>query len=329
MRRTMWFECCIVLLWLASGVLDVTCRAASDEESPRATQSAAWQPVPKNGVIAEPGRYCLQQDIQVDRSTGVKIEADDVTIDLGGHAIRYTGVPQEGTFGIVAPDRTGITITNGAIGGFWFNVHCTQNERLRIRDIRFDDIPYIGVNVAQSKDVIICDNMFENFRYDLAKAKDSTYVIGINIGAENVIITNNRFTTSLKSGKAKDVSVETVFVLFSAEVSKDCIVAKNDMAASEVLPRSYGVWVATNAEATIVDNNVRNMKYGVCVASDASALVCFNRFRASANADAPIETIGISASGAKDIVEIKNAFDGITTPAALPKNSEGERVSGG
>lgn len=325
----MWTECCIVLLWLASGVLDVDCRAASDEESPRATKSAEWQPVPKNGVIAEPGRYCLQQDIQVDRGTGITIEADDVTIDLCGHAIRYTGAPKEGTFGIVAPDRTGVTITNGTVGGFWFNLHCTQNERLRIRDIRFDDIPYIGINVAQSKDVVISDNVFENFRYDLAKAKDSTYVIGINIGAENVVITNNRFMASPKGKAAQDVNVETVFVLFSAEVSQDCLVAKNDMAASEVLPRSYGVWVATNAEATIVDNNVRNMKYGVCIAADAAAWVCFNRFHASADTDASIETIGISASGAKDIIEIRNAFDGITTPAALPKNSEGEHASGG
>ena len=68
-----------------------------------------------------------------------------------------------------------------------------QSERLRIREIHFDDIPYIGMNVADSKDVVICDNVFENFRYDLLKAANSTYVIGINIGAKDAVISNNRF----------------------------------------------------------------------------------------------------------------------------------------
>ena len=37
-------------------------------------------------------------------------------------------------------------------------------------------------------------------------------------------------------------------------------VTKNDMSASAVLPRSYGVWLATNGQATIVDNVIRSGK---------------------------------------------------------------------
>jgi hypothetical protein len=301
--------------------------AVRGEGATTTSQGAPWQEVPANGVIEKPGRYSLSQDIETDRDTGITINSDDVTLDLGGHALRYTGEPKSGTFGIAASGRTGITIANGAIGGFWFNMHCTQNEKLRIRNFRFDNIPYIAINVADSKDVAITDNSFDNFRYDVPKDEKSHYVVGINIGARDTVITNNRFMAKPQIAP-KDVDIETVFVLFSANVTKDCLVAKNDMRASGVMPKSYAIWVATNAQVAIVDNTIRDMLYGVTLGSDASALVCFNRFDVSDKTDAPLETIGISAAGAKDIVEMRNTFEGVATPTALPKE-DGERANGG
>jgi hypothetical protein len=307
MKIASMFACLFALLWLANNAL---------------AESGAWQPVPDNGVITKPGRYFLQQDIKTDRSTGITINSNDVTLDLGGHALRYTGVPKAGTFGIAAPKQTDVTVTNGTVGGFWFNIHCTQNEKLRIRDIHFDDIAYIGINVADSKDVVISDNLFENFRYDVAKDEKSHYVVAINIGAQDAVITNNRFIAHPQIA-AKDVNIETVFVLFSANVSKECLVAKNEMTASDVMPKSYAIWVATNAQVAIVDNTIRDMLFGVTLGSDASALVCFNRFQVSAKTDAPSETIGINAPGGKEVVASNNTFEGVSVPTALPHNSEG------
>ncbi|MEX0611692.1 MAG: right-handed parallel beta-helix repeat-containing protein [Pirellulales bacterium] len=324
------FVFAVILLTTVIGVLLVKSRPVIGDEHSQTPSPPAWKAVPQDGIITASGRYYLEQDMQVDRSIGIEVNADDVTLDLRGHALRFTGLPRDGAYGIVANNRRDLTVTNGAIGGFWFNIHCTQNEGLRIRDVSFDDIPYLAVNVAQSKNVAISHNAFANFRYDLPKAKDSTYVIGINIGAEDVVISNNRFAAQPKNGAA-GVDVETVFVLFSANVSKDCVVAHNDMAASEVLPRSYGVWVATDAQATIAHNHVRNMKYAVCLASDATAVVCFNRFVAETTPEtaAPIETIGISAPAPKDIFDIKNAFEGVSIPSVTPSSSRPRRVSGG
>ena len=320
----------IISLSIFVGVLPLSSSLAIGNKPSELMTSLDWKPIPQDGVINASGRYCLQQDMPTDRSTGIDVQVNDVTLDLGGHALRYTGRPQEGTYGITVNNRTGVTIANGAIGGFWFNIHCTQNQRLRIRDISFDDIPYLAVNVAQSKDVVISDNSFSNFRFDLTKAKGSTYVIGVNIGAEDAIISNNRFIAQPNAGSARDVNVETVFVLFSANVSKSCLVAQNDMAGSEALPRSYGVWVATNAQATIANNSIRNMKYGVCLADDASALVCFNRFAVGAalGDTAPLESFGISALKARDILDVKNTFDGVSVPSLMPKSPEAQDVSG-
>jgi hypothetical protein len=327
MNCMQWCGFFVVLPGLVSGALAVDSGPASPDR-PTTAPSSAWQPIPRDGIITAPGRYFLERDIETDRDSGVVINANDVTIDLGGRAIRYTGPPHDGTLGVVAQGRTGLTIANGTVGGFWFNIHCAQSSRVRIRDIRFDDIPYIGINAAGCTDVVICDNVFENFRYDLPKAADSTYLIGINIGARDAVISNNRFLARPRGG-AREVKVETVFVLFCAEVTRNCMVTKNEMSASEVLPRSYGVWLATNGQASIVDNAIRNMKYGVCLASNASGLVCFNRFDAARDNETPIETTGISALGAKEIDQIKNTFVGVTTPLALPGNSKSQPASDG
>src|SRR5687767_6761642 len=234
MKCTRWSGSLVVMLGVLSGVLTVDSRAVAADGPTSVTASSDWQSIPQNGIITSPGRYSLKQDIETDRSTGVTINASDVTIDLGGHAIRYTGVPKEGTLGIAVQGQKGVTITNGTVGGFWFNIHSSQSERLRIRDIRFDDIAYIGINAGDCKDVVISDNVFENFRYDLPKAPNNTYVIAINIGAKDAVISNNRFIARFQGGTAQDVKVETVFVLFCAEVTKNCIVTKNDMSASAV-----------------------------------------------------------------------------------------------
>ena len=82
---------------------------------------------------------------------------------------------------------------------------------------------------------MIGDNVFDNFRYDLPKEKDSTYVIGINICAvDGAVIANNRFTAKVERGTGKELQMETVFVLFSAEVTKNCLVTQNQMSANEV-----------------------------------------------------------------------------------------------
>ena len=212
-----------------------------------ATPAAVQLPLPANGVITQPGNYYLPSDLSVNRETGIRIEANNVTLDLKGHALRFMGTPREGTFGIVATGRDNVRITNGSIGAFWFNVHASGIRGLRVDNMRFDDIPYIGINAAASDEVQISDNEFTNFRYDIPKLKDP-YVIGVNIGAEDSVIRRNRFAAQYTGVNPHQMSVETVLVLFNADVSLRNAVQHNEMTANTPLDRSYGVWIASNAE---------------------------------------------------------------------------------
>ena len=88
------------------------------------------------------------------------------------------------------------------------------------------------------------------------------------------------------------------------------------------------MWVATNAEASIVNNSIQNVTFGVCLAGDASSLICFNRFMA--RADAGLETVEDQRqTSAKDnAVNLRNNFEGVTVPAALPKQVSGASGDG-
>ena len=278
------------------------------------------QTIPDDGIITQPGYYCLKSDLAVDRDFGVMIQADDVVLDLCGNALRYTGEPRPGVHGVVCSGRSNIRVTNGFIGGFWFGVHCTQNDGLVIDRIQCDNIPYLAINVAQSHHVAIRDCRFTNFRYDIPKEKD-TYVIGINIGAEDAVISGNTFDAQYTGKDPNEVGMETVFVLFSARVSQRCVLTHNEMAANVVLPRSYGVWVASHADVAVSYNSIKNMKYGICLASEASAVISFNDITADgppAGAE-PIETLGVSAGAPKDVYVIKNKYDGLGINTLLPE----------
>jgi hypothetical protein len=269
-----------------------------------------WRPVPDDGVITAAGNYFLAGDLSVDRPVGIEVKADGVTLDLRGRALRFTGAPAPGVRGISSSGHRDIRIINGAIGGFWFNVHCTGVERLRVQDVRFDDIPYLALNVAQSKDVLIADNHFSNFRYDIEKDAKSTYIIGVNISADDAVIAHNRFDARPPAGTGRTLQLETVFVLFRP--SRNAVVAHNDMSAGELLHRGYGVWVAGEAEASVLHNRIRNVQYGICVAADGVATIARNELVVdpAGTGEKAIETVGIAASGAREVSHAGNSFSG-------------------
>jgi hypothetical protein len=281
-------------------------------------QANAQTPLPLSGVITQPGRYFLPSDLNVARSTGIDIQANDVTLDLRGHALRFTDIPREGTFGITSFDRNNVRITNGTIGGFWFNIHASQNGGLQIDNVAFDNIPYIGINAADSENVQIHDNVFSNFRYDIPKPTDK-YVIGVNIGARDSVVSRNRFDAVYAGADPHQLGIETVLVLFSASVSLRSVVAHNTMQANTPLNRSYGVWIASNAHVTAAHNTIENLRYGITLASAATALASYNTISVNSGGSPPLpSTFGVFAASAEQVFETGNQFAGLTHPTFLP-----------
>jgi hypothetical protein len=77
-------------------------------------------------TITEPGRYCLDADLQTSQASGaaVEIAANDVTLDLQGHTLSGLGAGvATRTDGVHSLDRRRIVVRNGRIVGFFIGVH--------------------------------------------------------------------------------------------------------------------------------------------------------------------------------------------------------------
>ena len=86
------------------------------------SQSAVWR-ITAPTVITQLGYYRLDSDLRVSSGIAIRIESDDVTLDLNGHALIGPGTPANTAIGIYAMGRSRIRISNGSISGFQYGIY--------------------------------------------------------------------------------------------------------------------------------------------------------------------------------------------------------------
>lgn len=92
-------------------------------------------------------------DVVLERSlvgcdAGLVVGADEITIDLDGHAIVGTGA--EGSVGILAEGRTGVTVEDGAIRGFPQGIRFTDASDARIEQVAVAGASLTGIGLDRS-----------------------------------------------------------------------------------------------------------------------------------------------------------------------------------
>jgi hypothetical protein len=82
-------------------------------------------------TINSSGTYLLASDLQfpVGPGNAITVDANNVTIDFGGHSLSTPVHPTgPASYGIYADNRNGITVTNGEINGFAFGIYFTYTS---------------------------------------------------------------------------------------------------------------------------------------------------------------------------------------------------------
>ena len=116
-------------------------------------------------VIDTPGSYVLTADLHV-TTVGVvhaiQINADDVTIDLGGHVFRGPGEASASETGIYGFNRSNVTIRNGTVTEFTTGVLLSGSESLgnRFSDLTISHCGVQGLNFdnGSAKDIVVHNN---------------------------------------------------------------------------------------------------------------------------------------------------------------------------
>jgi hypothetical protein len=145
--------------------------------------------------IPAPGAYCLAHDLSTAQQTGgsILIDASNVVLDCNGHTIANT-YANNGTMGIATSGRSGITVANCGVTGFYqgivFSIE-TTNSTIRGNTIRKSS--WAGI-VSWGRDIRILDNSVIDTGMYSPGYNLGIYVVGFASGkpSRDMVVRGNR-----------------------------------------------------------------------------------------------------------------------------------------
>lgn len=92
-------------------------------------------------TVKVPGKYCATADLVMSTmGPAIRIEADNVLLDFGGHALLGVGIAGGNNSGIVLVSRSNITIGNGGIRAFDAGVHAVTGPNVTVEDMNISSV---------------------------------------------------------------------------------------------------------------------------------------------------------------------------------------------
>jgi hypothetical protein len=200
----------------------------------------------------------LARDMRSDRPEVIKVLADDVTIDLQGHAVIGAGSKPD-MIGIAAAGTRRVTIRNGRITGCAIGLFGQDAVDLTVEDVDFTNVSYLGINRG-GRGLVVRRCMF----VELGGYADEPYAVGINGPGQACLIEHNQFRHIYRQTEvSKDMPGEGVGVVISAG-DRGCVVRHNWFENAETPePSSIGIFVSVNADALIENNVILDFPYAV------------------------------------------------------------------
>jgi parallel beta-helix repeat protein len=192
-------------------------------------------PIYQSTVISDPGSYYLTQDFTVASGTAIRIDTNNVTIDLNGHMIANSG-GSSGDYLIKADGFTDIRITNGKLVGGFYGVYlnCAGGD-FEVDHLTVLSPTYIGICANGTGGG---SNMTRAVvEHNRVKMASSTNTFGLYFGYNN----GSRVT-------GNDVQYGAYGIRFN--VSNGCIVGGNG-----VIKANDGISLASCEKMRIEDNH--------------------------------------------------------------------------
>lgn len=202
--------------------------------------------------IIAPGIWCLRRDLATSIPYGtaaIVVATDDVVLDCRGFSIRamQEGIPHF-TFGILADERSHVTVRACTVRGFWLGTYLEGRRGLTIEDNLVEDSTYAGM-VARGKASVVRRNRV----VDTGGEHDVQVTIGIQVSGGVDVLDN--LVTGLSSPRApvqRPVSLIGILATRNAGT-----VADNRIRQTSVDPRDrlYGIFALNMWERINIHDN--------------------------------------------------------------------------
>jgi hypothetical protein len=216
-------------------------------------------------VISRPGKYCLVKNLTTTLSSGaaIRIEADHVTLDLGGFSLTRTAGPAPAAAnGIEATGHDAVTVRNGTVDGFLRGVTLAGMDKkgALVEQMRILNAYYEGIRVEATGGIIRQNQIVRvaNTPEVAAAASLNGVALGMGIyGANNRVLDNSIADVYGIAGPPESESYG-----INLNACDDCVVSGNKISNS-VERTSYGIQGGWSQRTIVQANQIINMAVGI------------------------------------------------------------------
>jgi hypothetical protein len=228
--------------------------------------------VPSNGIITSAGEYYLDSDRTSVGQYNVRINADNVDLNLNDKIIQYSGPAGDPSIGISASGRNNVHVRNGRIIGSQWGIVAHHGDYLTVDDVDFTGCRYVGVSVSSGNTGARIRRCKFN---SITGWPNDVYVIGVNGVGKNALIEMCEFREFYRQPGIPGTGEGSAIILSGG--STNVVIRRNWFENSELRGElDIAVWIATGASATVSENVIGNFGRGVIAIG--SAIVSDNTF---------------------------------------------------
>jgi hypothetical protein len=207
-------------------------------------------------TVTTPGIYCFNASLVSSAASGIAINiaSDDVVLDLNGHVLDGSSAgPTTTTYGILALDRTNVTVRNGTVRGFYIGVQLggRSPQNNIAEDLRVDLSTDYGL-VVRGQGSIARRNL-------VTRTGGATKLaIGLYGLGDGVHVVDNEVVGTLegKDGEAMGIRIDS---------GTGAVVERNVVSNAAYGPgSSYGIRLSQSSpQVTIATNRIVNFRNGI------------------------------------------------------------------
>jgi hypothetical protein len=216
-------------------------------------------------TVTTPGIYCLKDSLVSAAASGIAINiaSDDVVLDMNGHVLDGSAAgPSTTTYGILALDRTNVTVRNGTVRGFYIGVQLggRSPQNNIAEDLRVDRSTDYGL-VVRGQGSIARRNL-------VTRTGGATKLaIGLYGLGDGVHVVDNEVVGTLEAagGQAMGIRIDS---------GVGAVVERNVVSNASLGPTdSYGIRLSQSSpQVTVATNRIVNFRNGIFFTIGGSGL---------------------------------------------------------
>lgn len=210
---------------------------------------------PDGGIVIDtPGNYFLACDMVVEGDFAIRVNSDNVVLDLNGKTIRKAAPSDKPSFGVHVTKTQGLKIYNGKVNGFSHGVHSVSSSHVQIIGVDASRSTNIGFTIGGG-DVRVVGCRAD----DIGGFSSEAYAVGVNIfSGHDMVVERCHFSNIYRQPDADPALQGEGCGVICAAIARSTTIVGNVIVNDRVEPKTIGVFGGQGGAHVLKNNLIRN-----------------------------------------------------------------------